>query len=368
MSFHLFRHLDEQTSRFKNRDMEDAMRFRVSLRTVNGRITKEVTGSTAHGRNSQDRIKPEILVRCVPVHKKMWRKGADFCKIATIVAIGVILTLAVWAMSLTDSQLRRFADIGTLITAIGGWIGIIFLIAYTRETYLLRKTAERQLESAEKPILLLDISSIDSQLGEQMNLRQPEIRNIGSGPAFNVLIEPIEYEDLKVQFRLPNVTYIEGKQRLPLTPFITQGGQASGLSQYLQLLTDLICKNKLPTEMTVAVWFDSITGKMYRALNRIRYDASKRSVSTVLVPPVDEISGEQSRRWQTGKVLDTERSRYFAGTVGSANTTANAQTYGSYGTYQGQTNTSQTALYRTYQTFLIEGETYAYLARERLRW
>ena len=248
-----------------------------------------MTGSTAHGCNSQDRIKPEILVRCVPVHKKMWRKGADFCKIATIVAIGVILTLAVWAMSLTDSQLRRFADIGTLITAIGGWIGIIFLIAYTRETYLLRKTAERQLESAEKPILLLDISSIDSQLGEQMNLRQPTIRNIGSGPAFNVLIEPIEYEDLKVQFRLPNVTYIEGKRRLPLTPFITQGGQASGLSQSLQLLTDLICKNKLPTEMTVAVWFDSITGKMYRALNRIRYDASERSCSTVLVPPVEEV-------------------------------------------------------------------------------
>jgi hypothetical protein len=79
-------------------------------------------------------------------------------------------------------------------------------------------------------------------------------------------------------------------------------------------------------------------------------------------------SGEQSRRWQTGKVLDTERSRYFAGTVGTANTTANAQTYGSYGTYQGQTNTSQTALYRTYQTVLIEGETYAYLAQERLRW
>src|SRR5713101_1789128 len=32
------------------------------------------------------------------------------------------------------------------------------------------------------------------------------------------------------------------------------------------------------------------------------------------------------------------------------------------------TNTSQTAVYRVYETFLIEGETHAYLAQERLRW
>ena len=70
----------------------------------------------------------------------------------------------------------------------------------------------------------------------------------------------------------------------------------------------------------------------------------------------------------TGKVLDSERTRYFAGTVGSANSTGNAQTYGTYGTYQGNTNTSQTAVYKTYQTFLIEGETHTYLVQQRLRW
>jgi hypothetical protein len=79
-------------------------------------------------------------------------------------------------------------------------------------------------------------------------------------------------------------------------------------------------------------------------------------------------AGEKVRKWQTGKVLDSERSRYFAGTVGSGNTTGSAQTSGGYGTYQGQTNTSQTAVYRVYETFLIEGETHAYLAQQRLRW
>jgi hypothetical protein len=66
---------------------------------------------------------------------------------------------------------------------------------------------------------------------------------------------------------------------------------------------------------------------------------------------------EKERDWQTGKVLDTERNRYFVGTVGNANTT-----------YQGNTNSSQRAVYRVYETFSIEGDTYAYLAQERLHW
>jgi hypothetical protein len=51
MPYHLIRYLDEQTFRFNNRDIDDAMRFRLSLRTVSGRrlTYKEVTGKTAHG-------------------------------------------------------------------------------------------------------------------------------------------------------------------------------------------------------------------------------------------------------------------------------------------------------------------------------
>ncbi len=41
---------------------------------------------------------------------------------------------------------------------------------------------------------------------------------------------------------------------------------------------------------------------------------------------------------------------------------------GDSGTYQGNTSYSQADVYRVYQTFLIEGETHAYLAEERLRW
>lgn len=79
------------------------------------------------------------------------------------------------------------------------------------------------------------------------------------------------------------------------------------------------------------------------------------------------VSAEKQRDWQTGKVLDSERSRYFAGTFGSANTDGQAQANGNYGTYQSNTQSSQIAVYRTFETFLIEGPTHAYLAQERLR-
>jgi hypothetical protein len=79
-------------------------------------------------------------------------------------------------------------------------------------------------------------------------------------------------------------------------------------------------------------------------------------------------AAEKQRDWQNGKVLDSERSRYFAGTVGNSDTTGTAQVHGNSGTYQGNSTTSETAVYRVYEAFLIEGESMAYLAQERLRW
>ena len=74
----------------------------------------------------------------------------------------------------------------------------------------------------------------------------------------------------------------------------------------------------------------------------------------------------KERDWQNGRVLDTDRQRYFAGTVGNGNT--NGTVDGESGTYRGQTNSSSTAVYRVFQTFVIEGEKHVYLAQERLRW
>jgi hypothetical protein len=76
----------------------------------------------------------------------------------------------------------------------------------------------------------------------------------------------------------------------------------------------------------------------------------------------------KQRDWQTGKVLDTQRQRYFAGTVGSSNSSGTVDVNGDSGTYRGQSDGASTAVYRVFETFVIEGDQYVYLAQERLRW
>jgi len=56
------------------------------------------------------------------------------------------------------------------------------------------------------------------------------------------------------------------------------------------------------------------------------------SVAVVLLIGLGHIAvgAEKKRDWQTGRVLDSQRSRYFAGTVGNANTTGTAQANGNW--------------------------------------
>ncbi len=77
------------------------------------------------------------------------------------------------------------------------------------------------------------------------------------------------------------------------------------------------------------------------------------------------LGAAKPRAWQTRKVLDTNRQRYFAGTVGNSSTNGIVD---SNGTYSGHSSGGETAVYREFETFVIEGDQYVYLAQERLRW
>jgi hypothetical protein len=211
--------------------------------------------------------------------------SVDYFAIASVSAI-FLIPLIVW--SLPDRQLQHLARIAGFAAAFADVFGIIVLIVYARETYLLRKTAEKQLATAEKPMIVFGLTSADYQLGTPMKLLEPTIRNIGSGPAFNVVIEPMKGSGVEVQFRLPNVPYIDTKQTLPLRPFITQDGQANGLSGWLSLLEDLISTGRVPADSIIGVKFDSSSGMKYQSRNRIRYDPRMKLVSTTLIPPIQE--------------------------------------------------------------------------------
>jgi len=74
---------------------------------------------------------------------------------------------------------------------------------------------------------------------------------------------------------------------------------------------------------------------------------------------------KDKRDWQTGKVLDTDEARRYAGNIGNGSSTG---TLSGNGTYSGSTTSSSTAIYRVYETYVIELGDYVYVAQERLRW
>jgi len=66
---------------------------------------------------------------------------------------------------------------------------------------------------------------------------------------------------------------------------------------------------------------------------------------------------EKQREWQTGKVVDTNRDRTYAGSVGNASGTATT----SGGTTYGNASGSSAAVYRVYKTYTIEAGDYVYV-------
>lgn len=72
----------------------------------------------------------------------------------------------------------------------------------------------------------------------------------------------------------------------------------------------------------------------------------------------------KERNWQTGKVLDTNRDKTYAGSIGDASGTATTAGNTTYGNANGSTQ----AIYRVYETYTIESGDYVYMCEEHLRW
>jgi len=77
------------------------------------------------------------------------------------------------------------------------------------------------------------------------------------------------------------------------------------------------------------------------------------TVAVLLTLAHGTLGAERARNWQMGKVVDIQRSRDFAGLAPPVVQFPGAST---------------DAVYRVYETFSIEGQTYTYLARELLGW
>ena len=60
---------------------------------------------------------------------------------------------------------------------------------------------------------------------------------------------------------------------------------------------------------------------------------------------VQSRAAEHERNWQTGTLLDAQKSRVYLGTYSSTNTYGNANVYGNSATYNANSNTSNRARY-----------------------
>lgn len=199
--------------------------------------------------------------------------------IAALLVVGCPLVYVGCTAGLPNSEIQRHSQLATTAAALGGVIGVLVLVFYTKETYLLRKVAELQTENTVRPLILFNIVSMNVPLGTPMQLEPLAVVNVGAGPAFNVAINPLSGRDVQVAFATVRLVPAQEKQALDFT--IMQGGTKNGMAKQLALLDDLFRRpDTFPDSMNAVVEFDSITGKRYRTFHEINRNVPTNTVVT----------------------------------------------------------------------------------------
>lgn len=225
------------------------------------------------------------------------KRSSQFTITITLAAVAVciILVFLAWlhihymALSSGQGEFERFSALGTMLAGIGGILAFVVLVIYTAETYLLRKTSERQFEAAELPILLFSMSfdNSPSTNGGQSRLPQLLLSNIGTGAAFDVTIQSLRKNEVEAKFSIPEGAYVGSKSEVAPELRLSDPEASQGLFA-LAKLQGLFENGKLPSETIVKVEFSSLTGKRYTTKNIVRYDADKNSLASKFIPPMDE--------------------------------------------------------------------------------
>jgi len=234
-----------------------------------------------HTANNPSKVRGELGVErkgTIPMLKKF--SSYVVFLTAGIVAVASV-TIWIYASNLRDAHVLRISSIGNLITMVVGFIGLIVLVVYTKETYLLRRAAEEQTENGIKPVIRLTISSREVGLAENMAIETMALTNVGMGPAFNVAVSPISGIDVKLQFDVMPI--IESRETVRLAFHILQSGEYNGMSRQVTLLEHLMQKGNFPEEMKVTAEFESVSGQWYRALHQVRNPIGKKQLQTLFI-------------------------------------------------------------------------------------
>lgn len=207
---------------------------------------------------------------CGETENRMTRRSSYWLSLV-IVAIAVVCCGAVVLYVCKQSDIatiQRIASIGAIVAAITGFVALMVLVIYTRETYLLRVTAELQLESSIQPLVLLEILAEERPIGEPPVIQNLQLRNIGAGPAFGAIVAPINGHELSLS--VSDVPLIEAGECQIVTATIVYACNEKRSGEFaLAILGDALFKGKFPSDPSVLVDFRSISQKLYRVTQKI---------------------------------------------------------------------------------------------------
>jgi hypothetical protein len=198
------------------------------------------------------------------------------------VALGVLLAVAavVYELTLSDTDGQKLGGVATAVAAVAGFIGLVVLVVYTRETFLLRKVAEEQTEGNIKPIVRLDFHSTNDKSTDPTLDLVFRLENVGIGPALKVSVQPIVSSAHNIDIRILEESLIESKGSVQCR--MEQNGSYIPGKDRTQYFVGLDIQNKFPESLPAAIEFQSLSGSRYRTTHEILWDKKEKILRTEL--------------------------------------------------------------------------------------
>jgi hypothetical protein len=209
-------------------------------------------------------------------------KQSSFSFAIGTVAVGILLAVAaaVYGFRLSDSDGQKLGGVATAVGAVAGFIGLVVLVVYTRETFLLRKVAEEQNEGNIKPIVRLDFHSTNDKSTDPTLDLVFRLENVGIGPALKVSVQPIVSSAHNIDIRILEESLIESKGSVQCR-MEQNGSYIPGKDRTLYFV-GLDIQNKFPESLPAAIEFQSLSGRRYRTTHEILWDKREKSLRTEL--------------------------------------------------------------------------------------
>jgi len=140
---------------------------------------------------------------------------------------------------------------------------LVVLIWYTIETHGLRVTAVKQVEHATTPILAI-APVLDRDAHPQI-----AIRNVGSGPAFNLSIDAATNKGCaRLTFQFCDV--LAGQETQPLTVTMVPPERQPEVLRHHEI-SEAIKLGQLPASIPVVLTYNGSSGKQYRTIMSLEH-------------------------------------------------------------------------------------------------